>query len=57
MKRPVKGMERVPYGPKTNGNTTRNLAICDDLLVTPLTFVIEWFVMCDEISIFVIGAK
>jgi hypothetical protein len=36
--------------------TTRNVAICDDLLVTPLTFVIEWFVICDEISIFVIGA-
>jgi hypothetical protein len=28
-----------------------------DLLVTPLTFVIEWYVICDEISIFVIGAK
>jgi hypothetical protein len=38
-------------------NTTRNVAICDDLLVTPLTFVIEWYVICDEISIFVIGAK
>jgi hypothetical protein len=37
--------------------TTRNVAICDDLLVTPLTFVIEWYVICDEISIFVIGAK
>jgi hypothetical protein len=23
MKRPVKGMERVPYGPKTNGNLIR----------------------------------
>jgi hypothetical protein len=37
--------------------TTRNVAICDDLLVTPLTFVTEWYVICDEISIFVIGAK
>jgi hypothetical protein len=37
--------------------TTRNVAICDDLLVTPLTFVTEWYVIYDEISIFVIGAK
>jgi hypothetical protein len=38
-------------------STSRNVAICDDLLVTPLTFVTEWYVICDEISIFVIGAK
>jgi pyrimidine operon attenuation protein/uracil phosphoribosyltransferase len=37
--------------------TTRNVAICDDLLMTPRTFVTEWYVICDEISIFVIGAK
>jgi hypothetical protein len=38
-------------------STTRNVAIYDDLLVTPLTIVIEWYVICDEISIFVIGGK
>jgi hypothetical protein len=39
------------------GFTTRNVAICDDLLVTLLTFVTEWYVIYDETSIFVIGAK
>jgi hypothetical protein len=38
-------------------STTRNVAICDDLLVMPLTFITKWYVICDEISIFVIGAK
>jgi hypothetical protein len=37
--------------------TTRKVAICDDLLVTLLTFVTEWYVFYDEISIFVIGGK
>jgi hypothetical protein len=37
--------------------TTRNVAICDNLLVTPLTFITEWYVIGDEISIFFIGAK
>jgi hypothetical protein len=44
-------------GSSTAMATTRNVAICDDLLVMPLTFVIEWYVICDEISIFVIGAN
>jgi hypothetical protein len=35
-------------------NTTRKVAICDDLLMTLLTFVTEWYVFYDEISIFVI---
>jgi hypothetical protein len=37
--------------------TTRKVAICDDLLVTLLTFVIEWYVLYDELSNFVIGGK
>jgi hypothetical protein len=37
--------------------TTRKVAICDDLLVTLLTFVIEWYVLYDEFSNFVIGGK
>jgi hypothetical protein len=37
--------------------TTREVAICDDLLVTLVTFVTEWFVIYDEISIFIIGGK
>jgi hypothetical protein len=38
-------------------NTTRKVAICDDLLVTLLTFVTEWYVLYDEFSNFVIGGK
>jgi hypothetical protein len=37
--------------------TTRKVAICDDLLVTLLTFVTEWYVLYDEFSNFVIGGK
>jgi hypothetical protein len=37
--------------------TTRKVAICDDLLVTLLTFIAEWYVIYDKISIFVIGGK
>jgi hypothetical protein len=40
-----------------NANTTRKVAICDDLLVTLLTFVTEWYVLYDEFSNFVIGGK
>jgi hypothetical protein len=39
------------------GNTTRKVAICDDLLVTLLTFVTEWYVLSDEFSNFFIGGK
>jgi hypothetical protein len=38
-------------------DTTRKVAICDDLLVTLLTFVTEWYVLYDEFSNFVIGDK
>jgi hypothetical protein len=38
-------------------DTTRKVAICDDLLVTLLTFVTEWYVLYDEFSNFVIGGK
>jgi hypothetical protein len=45
-------------GVKTGvGYTTRKVAICDDLLVTLLTFVTEWYVLYDEFSNFVIGGK
>jgi hypothetical protein len=37
--------------------TTIKVAICDDLLVTLLTFVTEWYVLYDEFSNFVIGGK
>jgi hypothetical protein len=33
------------------------VAICDDLLVTLLSFVTEWYVLYDEFSNFVIGGK
>jgi hypothetical protein len=35
--------------------TTRKVVICDDLLVTLLTFVTEWYVLYDKFSNFVIG--
>jgi hypothetical protein len=38
-------------------HTTRKVAIYDDLLVTLLTFVTEWYVLYDEFSNFVIGGK
>jgi hypothetical protein len=38
-------------------HTTTKVAICDDLLVTLLTFVTEWYVLYDEFSNFVIGGK
>jgi hypothetical protein len=42
------------YGRQATTHTTRKVAICDDLLMTLLTFVTEWYVFYDEISIFVI---
>jgi hypothetical protein len=38
-------------------DTTRKVAICDDLVMTLLTFVTEWYVLYDEFSNFFIGAK
>jgi hypothetical protein len=48
------GFEDTTY---PNHVTTRKVAICDDLLVTLLTFVTEWYVLYDEFSNFVIGGK
>jgi hypothetical protein len=37
--------------------TTREVAICDDLLVTLLILVTEWYVFHDEMYVFVISCK
>jgi hypothetical protein len=37
--------------------TSRNMIICDILLVTLLILVTEWYVFHDEMSVFVISCK
>jgi hypothetical protein len=37
--------------------TSRNMIICDVLLVTLLILVTEWYVFHDEMSVFVISCK
>jgi hypothetical protein len=51
---PKQGLDLIP---KPNPNTTRKVIISDDLLVTLLTLVIEWYVFHDEMSIFVISCE
>jgi hypothetical protein len=43
--------------PKVSEITTRKVIISDDLLVTLLTLVTEWYEIHDKMSIFVISCE